>query len=124
MTTRFSDLSYFPLSQYQGNIHRGAATDSSYTTPSGAFVKQGRFRTAVTVSTVAEPNGSFTVTIPADVFAEAPAWGRATPINVSADYLLSYASSGSTATSAKFYIRNVSGPNINVFSCQFELSGE
>ena len=124
MTTGFSDLSYFPLSQYQGNIHRGSATDSAYTTPAGSFVERGKFRTAVTVSAVAATTGSFTVTIPSGVFAEAPAWGRATPINVNADYLLSYSSSESSATSAKFYIRNVSGANISAFSCQFELSGE
>lgn len=124
MTTGFSDLSYFPLSQYSGNIHRGSATDSTYTTPSGAFVERGKYRTAVTVAAIAATTGSVTVTIPAGVFAEAPAWGRATPINVNADYLLSYASSESTATSAKFYIRNVSGANISAFSCQFELSGE
>jgi hypothetical protein len=124
MTTAFSDMSYFPFSTYQGNIHRGSATDSAFSTPSGAFVERGRYRISSSVTAVASPTGSYTVAIPSGVFAEAPAWGRATPINVNADYILSYAPSESTATSAKFYVRNVSGANISAFACQFELSGE
>jgi len=124
MTSAFSDLSYFPFSTYQGNIHRGSATDSTFTTPTTSYVERDKFRIATSVTAVASSTGSYTLSVPAGVFKEAPAWGRATPINVSADYILSYAPSESSATSAKFYIRNVSGANISAFSCQFELSGE
>lgn len=124
MTTAFSDLSYFNYSTYQGNIHRGSATDASFTTPTTSYVERDKFRIATSVTAVSASTGSYTVAVPAGVFKEAPAWGRATPINVSADYILSYAPSESSATSAKFYIRNVSGTNISAFSCQFELSGE
>ncbi|WP_193323266.1 hypothetical protein [Erwinia endophytica] len=124
MTTAFSDLSYFTYSTYLDNIHRGTVTDSSFSTPATSYVERGKFRISNTVSAVSSSSGSYSVTIPAGVFAETPMWGRAMPINVSADYILSYSPSESTATSAKFYVRNVTGSNIAAFACQFEFSGE
>ncbi|MDF7631470.1 hypothetical protein PUG46_19655 [Erwiniaceae bacterium L1_55_4] len=122
MTSAFSDLSYFTFSVYEGNIHRGDATDASFSSPNSSFIERGKLRVSATVTAVSAATGSYSVSIPSGIFKVAPAWGTATPLNVSADYLLSYSASESTATSAKFYIRNVSGSNIAAFACQFELS--
>ncbi|MDU5780284.1 MAG: hypothetical protein E6Z83_05710 [Pantoea sp.] len=44
MTTALSDLSYFNYSTYQGNIHRGSATDASFTTPTTSYVERDDIR--------------------------------------------------------------------------------
>ena len=124
MTKAFSDLSYFNFSTYQWNIHRDSVTDASFMTPTTSYIDRDKFRMATSVTAVSASTGSYTVTLPSGVFKEAPVWGRATPINVSPDYIHSYAPSESSATSAKFYIRNVSRFNISALSCQFELSAE